>query len=145
MSFELSGAETSSDRSGVEPCSPNTCLIVEDQALIALALQVYLEEMGLDAREPLSSAAEALEWLATNTPAIAILDYALKDGPCITLVRTLEERGIPFVIYSGHKRSVAPPVLQHVPWITKPCDREVLLAALTRAAPALSERLSQAA
>jgi DNA-binding NtrC family response regulator len=145
MCFELSGAETSSDCSGVEPCSPNTCLIVEDQALIALSMQFYLEEMGLDAREPLSSAAEALEWLATNTPAIAILDYALKDGPCITLVQTLKERGIPFVIYSGHKRSVAPPALQHVPWITKPCDREVLLAALTRAAPALSERLSQAA
>jgi DNA-binding NtrC family response regulator len=138
MSFELSGAETSSDRSGVEPCSPNTCLIVEDQALIALSMQFYMEEMGLDAREPLSSAAEALEWLATNTPAIAILDYALKDGPCITLVRTLEERGIPFVIYSGHKRSIAPPGLQHVPWINKPCDREVLFAALTRAAPALS-------
>ena len=138
MSFESTGTETSSDRSGVEPCSANTCLIVEDQALIALALQVYLEEMGLDAREPLSSAAEALEWLATNTPAIAILDYALKDGPCITLIRTLEERGIPFVIYSGHKRSIAPPGLQHVPWINKPCDREVLFAALIRAAPALS-------
>jgi hypothetical protein len=25
-----------------------------------------------------------------------------------------------------------------VPWISKPCDREVLLAALTRVAPALS-------
>jgi DNA-binding NtrC family response regulator len=145
MSFELSGAETSSDRSGVEPCAPNTCLIVEDQALIALALQVFLEEMGLDAREPLSSAAEALEWLATNTPAIAILDYALEDGPCTTLVRTLEERGIPFVIYSGHSRSIAPPELQHVPWINKPCDREVLLAALIRAVPALSTRLSRAA
>jgi DNA-binding NtrC family response regulator len=102
-------------------------------------LEAYLEELGLDAREPLASAAEALEWLATNTPAIAILDYALKDGPCTVLIRTLAERAIPFVIDSGHKRSVAPPELQHVPWINKPCDREVLLAALTRAAPALSE------
>jgi DNA-binding NtrC family response regulator len=138
MSFESTGAETSSGRGGANPCAPNTCMIVEDQALIGLALEAYLEEMGLDACEPLSSAAEALEWLAMNTPAIAILDYALKDGPCTALIRTLEERAIPIVIYSGHKRSIAPPELQHVPWINKPCDREVLFAALTRAAPALS-------
>ena len=99
----------------------------------------------MDVCKPLPSVAEAVEWLTANTPTIAILDYSLRDGSCLKLVRALRERGIPFVIYSGHKRSVAPPALQHVPWITKPCDREVLLAALTRAAPALSERLSQAA
>jgi hypothetical protein len=35
------------------------------------------------------------------------------------------------------KRSVASREIQNVPWISKPCDREVLLAALTRVAPAL--------
>jgi DNA-binding NtrC family response regulator len=129
----------------VKPCPPNPCLIVEDQALLGLSLEAYLAEMGLDICGPLASAAEALGWLATNRPAVAILDHALKDGRCTTLVRTLEERGIPFVIYSGHRRSIAPPELQHVPWINKPCDREVLLAALIRAAPALAERLPRAA
>ncbi len=114
-------------------------LIVEDQALIGLALEAYLEEMGIGVCEPLSSAARALEWLAANTPTVAILDYSLKDGPCTSLTRALTERGIPFVIYSGHRSSVAPPELQAVPWISKPCDREVLLATLTRAAPALAE------
>jgi hypothetical protein len=42
MSFESTGAETSSGRGGVNPCAPNTCMIVEDQALIGLALQVHL-------------------------------------------------------------------------------------------------------
>ena len=41
------------------------------------------------------------------------------------------------MIYSGHERSIAPPEFQQVPWINKPCDREVLLAALTRAATLL--------
>jgi DNA-binding response OmpR family regulator len=117
-------------------------LIVEDQALIGLALEAYLEEMGFCDCETLPSGGEALDWLATHTPTIAILDYSLKDGPCITLIRTLQERGIPFVIYSGHKRCVAPE-FRNVPWITKPCDREVLLAALTRAALALTAHLSQ--
>ncbi|WP_048709691.1 response regulator [Microvirga massiliensis] len=145
MSFDLTDAETTSGRSGVDPCSPNACMIVEDQALIGLSLQLYLADMGLEACEPLPSAAAALEWLVMNTPAMAILDYALKDGPCTTLIRILEERAIPFVIYSGYERSVSPAELQHVPWITKPCDREALLAALIHAAPARSERPSRAA
>jgi DNA-binding response OmpR family regulator len=145
MSFEWAGFETASDRGSMELGVPGPCMIAEDKALVGLSLQVYLEEMGLDVCGPLSSEAEALAWLTANTPAIAILDYALKDGPCIALIRTLQERGIPFVIYSGHERNVAPPELRHVPWMTKPCAREVLLAALIHAAPALSERLSRAA
>jgi DNA-binding NtrC family response regulator len=145
MSTASTGAGTSSGRGGLEPCAPNTCLIVEDQALIGLALEAYLEEIGLEACELLPSVNKALAWLAGNTPALAILDYSLRDGSCLRLARVLQERGIPFVIYSGQQRNVAPPELQHVPWINKPCDREVLLAALTRAAPALSERLSRAA
>jgi DNA-binding NtrC family response regulator len=118
-------------------------MIVEDQALIGLALEAYLEEMGFGDCETLPSGAAALDWLATNRPSIAILDYSLRDGPCTRLVRALQERDIPFVIYSGHKRTVAPPDLQHVPWLNKPCDRPALLAALTRVAPALTTCLSQ--
>ena len=138
MSLASADSETSSVRSPVASSSPPSCMIVEDQALIDLALEAYLEDLGFAVGEPLSSAAAALEWLDTHTPSVAILDYTLQDGPCPTLIRRLAERGIPFVVYSGHKRSVAPPELQHVPWINKPCDREVLFAALTRAAPALS-------
>ena len=115
-----------------------SCMIVEDQALIGLALEAYLEDLGIAVGEPLSSTAAALDRLDKHTPTVAILDYTLKDGPCITLIRRLAEHGIPFVIYSGHDPSVAPRELRNVPWITKPCDREVLLAALIRAAPALA-------
>jgi DNA-binding NtrC family response regulator len=117
-----------------------SCMIVEDQALIALSLEAYLEEMGLDVGEPLMSTADALEWLAANTPTVAILDYSLRDGPCIAVIDALRARSIPFVIYSGHKPSVAPKELQNVPWLVKPCDRVALLAALTNAAPVLASR-----
>ena len=138
MSLAPANSETSSVRSPAASSSPPSCMIVEDQALIGLALEAYLEDLGFAVGEPLSSAAAALDWLETHTPSVAILDYTLKDGPCPTLIRRLAERGIPFVVYSGHERSVAPRELRNVPWITKPCDREVLLAALTRAAPALA-------
>jgi DNA-binding response OmpR family regulator len=113
-------------------------MIVEDQTLVGFSLEAYLEEAGFGMCEVFPSAAEARAWLATHTPTVAVLDYTLQDGPCTTLTCVLAEWGIPFVIYSGRKRSVAPRELQNMPWISKPCDREVLLAALTRVVPALS-------
>ncbi len=83
-----------------------------------------------------ASSAEALEWLGSHSPTAAILDFSLSDGLCTTLARTLRERGLPFVIYSGQRREVAPSKLRDVPWLSKPCDRAALLAALTHAAPA---------
>jgi DNA-binding NtrC family response regulator len=125
-----------------EAQSRPTCMIVEDQALIGFSLETYLEEAGFGMCEVFPSTAETLAWLATHTPTVAVLDYTLTDGPCTTLTGVLAERGIPFVIYSGYRRSVAPRELQNVPWISKPCDREILLAALTRVAPALSTRIT---
>jgi CheY-like chemotaxis protein len=85
---------------------PPTCMIVEDQTLIGLSLEAYLEDTGFGACPMFPSSAEALAWLATNTPTVAIIDFTLREGPCTKLVRILRKRDIPFVIYSGHKRSV---------------------------------------
>ncbi len=145
MSLGPIQAETPSGLGSTSLSSAPTCMIVEDQTLIALSLEAYLEEIGFGGCETFPSCAEALEWLGSNTPSVAILDYSLKDGPCTTLVHTLRGRGIPFVVYSGHRRSVAPCELQNVPWLNKPCDRAALLAALTHVAPALGERGIQAA
>ncbi len=136
MSLDGVRSEAFLTHSGVVHSEP-TCMIVEDQMLIGLSLEAYLEDMGFGACPMFRSSAEALVWLATNTPTVAILDYSLREGPCTKLVRALRKRDIPFLIYSGQKRSVAPREFQDVPWIIKPCDREVLLAALTRIAPAV--------
>ena len=137
MSLDGVGSEASLAHVGVIQFLP-TCMIVEDQTLIGLSLEGYLEETGFRACPVFPSAAEALAWLTTNAPTVAVLDYALKDGPCTTLTGVLAQRSIPFIIYSGYKRSVVRRELQNVPWISKPCDREALLAALMRVAPVLS-------
>lgn len=99
--------------SAAEPATSRprpVCLVVEDQALIAMALQVDLEEIGLDVAGPFPSWDVAHEWLDGNAPAAALLDYELIDGDCKALARALRERGIPFAVYSGHSRErEAPP------------------------------------
>jgi DNA-binding response OmpR family regulator len=144
MRLSVVRSETSSGRKEAGPSPWPTCLIVEDQALIGLSLEAYLEEVGFRHCKTFPSGAAALAWLSTHTPTVAVLDFSLKDGPCTKLVRVLRERGIPFVIYSGHPREIAPPVFRNVPWLSKPCDRATLLAALARAAPALAEATTPA-
>jgi DNA-binding NtrC family response regulator len=115
------------------PC----CLIVEDQVLIALSIEAYLEEVGYEAAGPFTNGHEALEWLKSHAPQAAILDYNLKDGVCTELAHELLRRHIPFLVYSGHqRRSDTPSEFSDVPWIEKPCAREEIISALQLILPA---------
>jgi DNA-binding response OmpR family regulator len=107
------------------------CLIVEDQALVGMAIEAYLDDAGCDVAGPFCSRAAAMAWLDKQTPEVAILDYVLKDGACIELASALRQRGVPFLIYSGYSPgSDIPPELRDAPWIEKPCAREDMLATL---------------
>jgi DNA-binding response OmpR family regulator len=109
-------------------------LLAEDEALIALELADSLEQEGFDVAGPFSTCAAAEACLRQVEPSGAILDNALKDGPCETLASDLRARGIPFLVYSGHGRADAlPAVFDGVPWIVKPVPTEILLRALRSA------------
>lgn len=110
-----------------------SCLVVEDQALIGLALQVSLEDLGYEVAGPFGRADQALNWLEDRTPDLALLDVLLKDGPCLPVARELRARGVPFAIYSGLKPPSPPaPEFQEVPWLEKPVSRELLATTLSR-------------
>jgi DNA-binding NtrC family response regulator len=103
------------------------CLVVEDQTLIAMSIETYLEEAGI-AVQTVASIAEARAWLEANAANIAIVDFMLKDGPATELAGELNRRAIPFVIYSGYPpRQSLPSELQGVPWLEKPTSRDDLL------------------
>jgi DNA-binding response OmpR family regulator len=102
-------------------------MIVEDQALIAMSIEAYLEQLGFEVAGPFPTGAKALKWLESDPPELAILDIMLRDGPCVRLARELKQRCIPFVIYSGLRAcSDCPPELRGVPWLEKPASRESL-------------------
>ncbi|QRM31395.1 response regulator [Microvirga sp. VF16] len=106
-----------------QPC----CLVIEDQALIAMSIETYLEEAGI-AVKTVNSVAEARAWLETHMADIAIVDFMLKDGPTTELSDDLNRRGIPFIIYSGYPpRQGVPTELLGVPWLEKPTSRDDLL------------------
>ena len=76
-------------------------LVVEDEALIALDITQALEAAGA-AVTTTNTLKHALILVEHDGLCGAILDHALGDGDSSLLCTRLTERGIPFLIYSGH-------------------------------------------
>jgi DNA-binding NtrC family response regulator len=122
------------------PC----CLVVEDQALIAVSIETYLEEAGI-AVQTVASQAHAGVWLEANMADIAVVDFMLKDGSASELAGEFNRRGIPFVIYSGYPlRQGVSRELQAVPWLEKPARREDLLRVVLKILMALPGQAASA-
>ena len=119
-----------------------SCLVVEDEALIGMALEAYLEDAGFRVAGPFVRNTDALAWLEANKPDLALLDILLRDGPCTALVHALRRRNIPFAIYSGLQPGNRPPELAEVPWLEKPVSRENLASALRQIMPVDGARKS---
>lgn len=79
-------------------------LLVEDSEMISGALRVLLESGGFDVTLA-TSAAAAAEWSAAVPPDVMLLDIGLPDGDGLSVISTLESRGLkPGVTYAmtGH-------------------------------------------
>ena len=62
-------------------------LVVEDEALIGMEIEDELSTAGYNIAGPFATCAQALTWLAGATPALAVLDTILRDGPCTELAQ----------------------------------------------------------
>ena len=105
-------------------------LVLEDEALIGLNLRDDLQDAGYRVEGPFNTCAAAFEWLEMAMPDMAILDAALKDGPCREIALELTRRDVPFLIYSGyHEDRQLLAEFPHVTWIEKPVASSVLVEA----------------
>ena len=75
-------------------------LIVEDEPMIAMDLAQAFERAGAGIAVT-SSLRHALILVEDQNLSAAVLDHVLSDGDSSPLCRRLEERGLPFVVYSG--------------------------------------------
>ena len=106
-------------------------LLLEDEALIAMSLEDEFEAAGYKIAGAFATCKRALAWLEGETPAVAVLDTTLGDETCKDVALELNQRGIPFVVYSGnleHQNTVEE--LSRAIWIEKPSPAADLLAAV---------------
>ena len=119
---------------GPRPPSSRLVLVVEDEFLIAMDLELLLQEHGWRVLGPAATVVEALRLLQGETPDVALLDINLQGELVTPVAEELRARGVPFVLasaYDGHKLGVV--ALAEAPSIGKPTDERRLLAALARA------------
>ncbi|MVA37749.1 response regulator [Agrobacterium vitis] len=83
--------------------TPNI-LLLEDEALIAMDVEKILTDINAGSVTNIASCADALKWLAFNTPDMAIIDIFLRDGECMELADILVERDVPFVVHSARRK-----------------------------------------
>ena len=114
---------------------PIVVMIVEDQPLIATALEDAFKDFGHTVIGPFSTCAAALELLKVLSPDVALLDTVLKDGSCVEVARDLRQRGVPFLIHSGMSSHWEDALeFADVPWIEKPSPFDEILGVVTELA-----------
>jgi DNA-binding response OmpR family regulator len=109
-------------------------LVVDDDPMIGFSVAGTFSDAGFSVIGPVGTQQEALAALRTAGADAAVIDLTLQGSFCRELVNALREKGLPFVILSGHSRDrVALPELQNVPWIEKPCSDTELLDQVRKA------------
>jgi CheY-like chemotaxis protein len=95
-------------------------LIVEDEPLIAMMLEDFLESLGHSISATCDSVGDALAEVEKGGFDLAILDVNLKGQNVWPVASRLREQGVPFVIASGGHVDPPPAEFASVPLIEKP-------------------------
>lgn len=111
-----------------------TVLIVEDEFLLAMSLQLVLEEDGWQVFGPVGTVGEAMQLLEVNMPAIALLDVNLGPELVTPVALALKQRGVPFALATAyaHPEQYGGEVLAGAPNVGKPTNGPRLLTTLNQ-------------
>lgn len=117
--------------SGTGKDGPGAALIVEDNIVIAMAIEAHLEDYGIATCLITGTVETALMLLKARPIAFAILDVDLGNESSEEVALALQQRGLPFAFMSGYADEM--PLLQRfpdVPALAKPFEPDVLYAVL---------------
>lgn len=105
-------------------------LVVEDEALLSMALVDEIEEAGAQVAGPAASVEGALDIIDITSIDGAILDVELQKKLVYPVADRLIELGVPFVLTTGHDAEVLPERFAGVPHSAKPAPAIEALALL---------------
>jgi len=102
-------------------------LLAEDEALIALQLETFLEDLGCDVIGPVANVGDVLEIAERGGFDGALLDVNLRGRQIFEILPKLQTLGVKLIITSGYNDvTLFPAPFRTVPRIAKPFDEREL-------------------
>lgn len=104
------------------PTEPRRVLIVEDEPLIAMLVQEWLEELNCKTIGPATSVNGAFELIAGVALDGAVLDVSLGKEESFPIADELRQRGVPFVFATGYGVDGLEPRFEGAQVLAKPFE-----------------------
>jgi CheY-like chemotaxis protein len=109
-----------------DPLTGLRLLVVEDEALVAMALEDMLGDFGCVVVDVAGTVARGMALAEALSLDGAILDINLCGEKVFPVAERLAERGVPFVFCTGYGVAGVPPVFAKAPTLAKPYDQRQL-------------------
>jgi DNA-binding response OmpR family regulator len=107
-------------------------LLVEDELMIAMLVELILDEEHCTTVGPFGDVSSALAAAQTELLDAAVLDINLAGEMVFPVADALAERGAPFLLLSGYGAMALPSNRRHWPVYDKPFKSDELVAELGR-------------
>ncbi|MEZ6000195.1 response regulator [Hyphomonas sp.] len=104
-----------------------TILLVEDEFLIALDVQMRLQEAGYKVLDPVANVEDAMSTLDNAKVCAAILDMNISGSTSFPIAERLKAEGKPFIFLSGNDAYQLQESYSDRIVLTKPIDYEQLI------------------
>lgn len=108
-------------------------LIVEDEPLIAMMLEDFLDSLGHTVAATCDTVAEALARVGQGGFDVAIIDVNLNGERVWPVADRLAEQGVPYILATGGHIEPPPPQHAGVPVLSKPFTLDAIEPALAEA------------
>jgi DNA-binding response OmpR family regulator len=121
------------DKNDQRALTGHRILIVEDEMLLALDLELFLESQGSKVRGSANSVKGALAMVDVERPDAVTLDMNLNGESSAPVAAILQEHGIPFIFVTGDGgKNVDYPGFQDAPLVKKPYNADELVQKLVQ-------------
>ncbi len=114
--------------------------IVEDETMLAMLIEMMLEELGYATASHVSTLDEGVEYARAGDYDLAILDVNIIGGTSFPIAAEIAHRGIPFIFCTGYGRLGIPETWADRDCVAKPFSIGQLSDALQELLPPRNSR-----
>lgn len=103
-------------------------LVIEDEMMVAMGLEMALEDAGYKVVGPFGRLDQALDAARNGQMDLALLDVNVRGETIFPVAEVLAARNIPFAFLTGYGREMLPDGFRTGQVLTKPFQADRLLA-----------------